>query len=243
VSKNNYFFIHGFLGGEDSFSEIISELKGEPETNEVFTPSLLSTNSVESLTPNYGFNEWAKNFNSYVKKNSNGNNILIGYSMGGRLGIHAFLDEPELWNSCYFASSNPGLIKGSEKMPRMAWEDGWCYQIDNKPWGEFISLWNQQEIFKHSKDINPIESDFDKNLLKLTLKNWSLTKHTVDLNKVNNKKLHWLVGEKDTKYQYIFNNLKNKYDCKQISTVQGAGHRFDIQVKDLNYSSPGIGLI
>lgn len=243
MSKNNYFFIHGFLGGENSFSRIISQLKSEPETNEVFTPSLLSTQSDEPLTPRFGFNDWAKNFNSYVKKNSNCNNILIGYSMGGRLGIHAFQDEPELWDSCYFVSSNPGLIKGSEKMPRMAWEDGWCYQIDSKPWDEFIGLWNQQEIFKHSEDINPVESKFDKNLLKLALKNWSLTKHKVDLDKINNKKLHWLVGEKDTKYQLIFNKLMNNHNCKQVSTVRGAGHRFEIEVKNLNYSRPGMDLI
>ncbi len=240
---NSYFLLHGFLGTNQIFSKITSQLKADPETDNVFAPNLFHANSIETLTPNHNFIDWAKNFNTYVKENSTGKNFLIGYSMGGRLGIHAFMDEPNLWETCYFASSNPGLIKNSEKMARMAWEDGWCYQIDNKPWDEFISLWNRQDVFKHCDSSKPVESDFDKGLLKLALKNWSLTKHQIDLELLNNKKLHWMVGEKDSKYQLIFKNLKNIYNCKQVSTINGCGHRFELGLEHLNYSNPIMPLI
>lgn len=243
MAKNNYFLIHGFLGSEDIFTNLVSQLKQRPETGNIFTPNLFSPNTIKELSPEHKFTSWAKNFNEYVKSNSSEINIMVGYSMGGRLGIHAFLNEPELWSNCYFASSNPGLIKNSQKIARMAWEDGWCYQLSNKPWGEFLKLWNQQDVFKYSGDITPSEPNFDKSLLKLALKNWSLTKHDIDLNKICNKKLHWLVGEKDPKYQSIFKVLQSSYNCKQVTTVNGAGHRFELDADQFNYSRPGLELI
>lgn len=39
-------------------------------------------------------NEWAKHFNATIPTKND--NILIGYSLGGRLALHALLDQPNL---------------------------------------------------------------------------------------------------------------------------------------------------
>jgi len=36
-------------------------------------------------------------------------NILLGYSLGGRIGLHAILDEPDLWKVAVIVSAHPGL--------------------------------------------------------------------------------------------------------------------------------------
>jgi len=222
--KNNYFLIHGFLGNDQFFSKLKSQLQKEPNTENVYSLNLFNQDSPEGFSPNHGFINWAKNFNTFVKNKSNEN----------RLGIHTFMGEPSLWSKCYFVSSNPGLIKENEKLARLAWEEGWCYQIDNKPWADFLKLWNEQDIFKHSNDINIQESLMDKNLLKLAFKNWSLTKHEVDLNLINNKKLHWLIGEKDTKYVHIFKALQSKYNLEKVKYIKNCGHRFELQLEHLS---------
>ncbi len=235
--KNNYYFLHGFLGDENYFSKLKKQLNDRPSTGIVYSPSLFSSQTHSRLTAKHGFGEWAVNFNEVVKQKSKENNVLIGYSMGGRLGVHAFLADPSLWSRCFFVSSNPGLIKTQEKMARMAWEDGWCYQIDNKSWFEFIRLWNRQAIFDQCSDIRPEKQHYDINLLKLALKNWSLTKHKIDLNLINNKKLHWLVGEIDVKYQNIFKQLKSAYQLEQVATVSGVGHRFHLDLSHISSNS------
>ncbi len=45
------------------------------------------------------FDTWAKHFNREVKSHQNSNNILLGYSLGGRLGLHAVIEQPQLWNA------------------------------------------------------------------------------------------------------------------------------------------------
>ena len=225
--KTNYYFLHGFLGDASFFSQKMAELKEQPNTGEIHGLNLFSHDIDEKLSPKNDFVTWANHFNAMVLNRGSDNNVLVAYSMGGRLGVHAFMQQPSLWQQCYFLSTNPGIIKSSQKMVRMAWEDGWCHQIDNKPWVEFVNLWNQQDLFKHCEPHKPSEQNYNKNYLKLALKNWSLTKHKIDLKKINDNKLSWFVGEKDTKYNMIHQQMAQNYQVEQITTLEAKGHRIN----------------
>ena len=43
---------------------------------------------------------------------------LIGYSMGGRLALHAMLNQPGLWKSAVIISAHPGLKNESDRVER-----------------------------------------------------------------------------------------------------------------------------
>ena len=86
--------LHGFLGlGKDwgPFNEsLIEELI--TESPDFWCPDLLTADS--KLNPQYLFSEWSQKFNETVKAKAYDKNILIGYSMGGRLALHAVFRKP-----------------------------------------------------------------------------------------------------------------------------------------------------
>ena len=67
-----------------------------------------------------GLSEWAAVFNAEVRAAGEKENFLVGYSMGGRLALHALLDDPALWTKAVIVSAHPGLLEERERLERMA---------------------------------------------------------------------------------------------------------------------------
>ena len=96
-----------------------------------------------------------------------GPNVLLGYSMGGRLGLHALLEEvlterglPQRdapatdwsetlqprrrWDAAVIVSAHPGLE--DEKEERRAKDAEWGTRALNGDWKEFLEAWNAQSV-------------------------------------------------------------------------------------------------
>ncbi len=229
----SFYFLHGFLGDRFYFDAFIERLRILNPENRFFSYSLFADSVEPELSPEQGFSQWAINFNDLVKKNGASDNIMVAYSMGGRLGLHSFVQDTELWHSCHCLSANPGLINPDDITARLTWEDQWCQMLDELGWDEFLKKWNQQGVFINSdlSKLNKVE--LSKPLLKWALKNWSLTRHEFQLEQVNHPKVHWHVGEKDSKYMQIFELLKQDHKYKNIHIVPGKGHRMNSLPMDL----------
>ena len=56
------------------------------------------------------FDDWTEDFCNRVESEGNGEkSILLGYSLGGRLALHACVHRPDLWQSVVVAGADPGL--------------------------------------------------------------------------------------------------------------------------------------
>ena len=51
--------------------------------------------------------------------------LLVGYSMGGRLALHALLEDSEAWSGAMIVSAHPGLQDEGERLLRMATDAEW----------------------------------------------------------------------------------------------------------------------
>ena len=47
-----------------------------------------------------------------------GPRVLIGYSLGGRLALHALTQQPQLWDAAVLISPHPGLRSHGERAAR-----------------------------------------------------------------------------------------------------------------------------
>ena len=71
--------------------------------------------------------EFGAVLNAEVRRaGENARNILVGYSMGGRLGLHALVDDPGLWSRAVLVSAHPGLFGEEERILRMARDAEWA---------------------------------------------------------------------------------------------------------------------
>lgn len=183
--------IHGFLG--------------LPSDWENFDVMPVEIEKAASLT------DWAKKFNARIAVEGAGfRNYLLGYSMGGRLALHALVDQPELWEGAILVSTNRGIKEG--KQERIESDEVWAERFEKDPWYQVVADWMAQPAFKDSKGPLRLESDFDRVQLGEQLRNFSLGRQEI----LNSNKAHWVVGEKDISYREM---------QPHAIVVPNAGHR------------------
>ncbi len=216
--------IHGFLGQPQDWGPVRRKLK------ELAPQVKFQTVGLFSKMPNVkerSAAEWAKRFNNSQKNRHLERNILMGYSLGGRLALQAIYDKPGLWDEVVLISSHPGLRSEEQRIARQSSDALWAEKFLKLPWQDVVNLWNAQPVFVHSK--NPVRDDRDLNRegLALALVNWSLARHDFAPEKLNALKptLHWFAGEHDTNYRKLFEDLKTAGFIEDLSIIKNAGHR------------------
>ena len=175
------------------------------------------------------FSDWAEKFNQKVHTvDSLANNILMGYSLGGRLGLHALLQNPGCWKAAILVSTHPGLKLQEDKTARIASDETWAARFEKEPWEDLIKAWNAQGVFKADAfAFQRHESENDREMLATALRIWSLgLQHDLtDSIASLDMPILWMVGEKDTKFLKIAQELKFKHQKSKLCIVANAGHR------------------
>jgi 2-succinyl-6-hydroxy-2,4-cyclohexadiene-1-carboxylate synthase len=231
--------LHGFLGHPIDFDPIKTQFdikneskkenKKESKITQYFIPDLLDKSfpfqSHQSLP------EWAKLFNSYIlDQHGDSKKTLCGYSLGGRLALHALLDNPNLWNKVVFLSTNPGVLTKEEKKLRLIKDEEWAEKFKAQELSVTLKEWDNQPVFEYDDKIKFRDQDrmyLYQSEASNFLQNWSLAKHdvTYEMIKKVQHKTHWVVGEKDKKFKNILSKLIEKTKLSSTQKVSGAGHR------------------
>ena len=225
--KYNIYFLHGFLGQAQDFSRTIQLLESSNYNVNCIAHSLLSPKTSNQFSPQLSLKQWVSNFNDYVvsKTNPNEKNILIGYSMGGRLALHLVFSKESLWDNVFALSSHPGFLSLEETESRKSWQQEWVKKLGFLSWENFTKEWNNQKIFSGDKpNRNFEEVNFSKESLSNALCNWSLTEHYFPKSFLNNSKVNWVVGYKDKKYFDLYSNIEKERPSFNFK-VFSSGHR------------------
>ncbi len=151
---------------------------------------------------------------------------LIGYSMGGRLALHALIDEPGLWRSAVIVSAHTGLEE-AQRPARLAHDAVWAELAECGDWADFLKQWNAQGVL--ANDVMPDRKRLEKsrNAVARSLRDWSLGSqqdlrdqlHTISC------PVLWVVGEKDAKFRAIAEQAIGMLPNARLEVVTSAGHR------------------
>lgn len=215
--------LHGFLGLPNDWQKLKTAIQKSVKECEFQSINLYESEMIgaESLE------EWAKTFNENQKDKHVERNILVGYSLGGRLALHAALDKPGLWDEIVLISAHPGLTDFGEIHSRMMSDIDWSAKFREMSWNELIHSWNDQPVFNGTTEPKRKEKDYNRDHLIHMIKDWSLAQHEVHEEALIplKPKLRWYAGEKDQKYLNLFENLKAQGFIDELHVVKGAGHR------------------
>lgn len=152
---------------------------------------------------------------------------LIGYSMGGRLVLHALLANPTLWKRVILISVHPGLSTEEERKARRISDAEWSAKALSMNWTDFLKAWDEQEVFLKRPD-----SLQDRHLLQpraqavaRAFNAWSLGEQEDLREKVSvlSCPVTLITGEQDRKYSSLgteFSFLKAEHH-----RIPEAGHR------------------
>ncbi len=158
--------------------------------------------------------------------------VLLGYSMGGRLALHALLDQPRKWKAAVVISSHTGLSLEDRSLRRSV-DDEWGGNVENLPWLEFLNLWNKQGVL--GDDVMPDRGSFAyrKAEIARSFNCWSLAEQEDLLAKLSVIEIPvlWVVGEGDEKFCNIGKLATSSLSNSNLLVVPNAGHRVPWEVE------------
>lgn len=204
--------LHGAFGGPSDWGDLASALDTELRPVDLWTPE-----------HDLSLSAWGAKFSRLVAR-SDPAPILLGYSMGARLGLHALLEAPELWKRAILVSPHPGLESPRARRERRVRDDGWIQRFDRLDWNEFWREWNAQGVFETSaRRQRPTSHP----AMRRGLAAWSLSEQDDLLPELHRIEcpLQWVTGGRDTKFTTIAEAACLLSSNARHHVVEPAGHR------------------
>jgi len=206
--------LHGFLGRAHDWDGLFSERAVAEDLYRFIDP----------------FEEWADKYNASLPKE--GRKVLLGYSMGGRLGLHALLQQPDLWNAAIFISTHPGLSSPAERKQRVIADEAWAKRFEKEEWEPLMQAWNSQPVFQDDGVIfDRREEHFCRHALAQSMRVWSLGSQEALGAKIAQLEIPilWMAGKEDTKFASLAESIFLKHPLSRICIMPNSGHRLPWQ--------------
>ena len=196
--------LHGFLGSGGDFDFLKDQF-------DVYSPDLdgFVGGNLEELR---------EEIDSHLESD----NILIGYSFGARLAMDIFLTNPSAYTKVIFLAGHAGLQSDIERSQRKKIEAVFIDEIENRDFSSFIEYWNQLELFKGDKPIDP--EIIDMQTLKGYFESFPLSAQPFyrDALLEHKSKIKWYFGGDDLKYRaYAEDNLSEF----ELEIIKDCSHR------------------
>jgi 2-succinyl-6-hydroxy-2,4-cyclohexadiene-1-carboxylate synthase len=223
-------FASGFLG-QAKDGDFLKNLFSRYEGLDFFSPSALMEEilqghkeSAEDLSKNF-FHHLALKIHEQIKNQTTSEKqYLLGYSLGGRVLAHVFLQNPDSFKKIFLVSSHMGL-ETHEKQGRLLADHVWAEKFQNQPWDQVLTAWNKQKIFDGSSEPSKVEKDFSRKALAAAFQYLSLgLQRNLELElSQHQEKIVYICGANDEK----FVELGKKYSKLgfQTNLIPNCGHR------------------
>lgn len=224
-SKITLHALHGFLGFAGDWAPVL------PRGVEIQSHDLFASQG--SLA------ERASALNSQVRGPGQ---ILVGYSLGGRIALHALTQTPERWAAAVIVSANPGISSAAhptERANRIESDRTWARRFLEEDWSTLLPAWDAQPVFArqgdvpacHERNASDPHHPHDRRIhLSRAACAEILTSCSLGLQEDLRPKIAqltlpilWISGQQDAKYSQIAEQMGQLGAC--AVSVPGAGHR------------------
>ncbi|NTU53923.1 MAG: 2-succinyl-6-hydroxy-2,4-cyclohexadiene-1-carboxylate synthase [Chlorobiaceae bacterium] len=232
-------FLHGFLGSGSDWLSFAERLKDRWCCVLVDLPGHGESGIPEHAESEGFFMQTVETLAGEIRRFSAVPCMLVGYSMGGRIGLALTLRHPELFSRAVIISSSPGLRTEEERSARRKSDEGIARKIERN-FGGFIEFWYNQPLFATLKShalFHEIEScrlqGSPKKLaqaLRLlgTGNQPSLWSELPD----NRVPMLFCIGEKDSKYVEIGREMVKEYPGSSLDFFERCGHTLHIEAPE-----------
>jgi len=233
-------FLHGFMGNMHEFDEAVELLSDEFAYLTLDLPG-------HGKTQVWGGDEYYTMANTacalinLLDELKIAKCFLIGYSMGGRLGLYLILHFPERFYKVVLESASPGLPTEAARLERIKRDTQigrkLIRSIERIDFAAFLSNWYTQPIFgsirNHPEYDRMIESRLQNNPLELDKSlRFMGTGYQPSLwekLKYNTIPILLLAGEYDDKFIDINIQMAKTCEFSQLKIIGDAGHNIHFE--------------
>ncbi|YCM44319.1 alpha/beta fold hydrolase [Verrucomicrobiaceae bacterium 227] len=162
-----------------------------------------------------------------IARSAGQGDVLLGYSLGGRLALHALLADPKKWKAAIIVSAHPGLERGHRE--RLQQDEEWACLIESD-WDGFLRRWNSLEILQGKRlpsSCFPQATIARQAMIAQGFRSWSLGAQDNLLPAISKLPcpILWITGALDHKYDALADQLATKLRHVRHLSVPDSGHR------------------
>jgi 2-succinyl-6-hydroxy-2,4-cyclohexadiene-1-carboxylate synthase len=162
--------------------------------------------------------------------------LLVGYSMGGRLALYLGLRFPQSFPQAQIISGSPGLMNQKERKSRQEEDLNRCREIKSNL-KVFLSLWYQQPLFASLWKTSAVEAMLAQRLrnnpdeICLSLEHLGLGSQPSLWEELPNSQanLHQIVGELDSKFVAIAQEMRRWNPNLDLRVIPDVGHNIPLE--------------
>jgi len=147
--------------------------------------------------------------------------ILLGYSLGGRLALHALLAGAN-YNRAILVSTGLGIEDEAARAARRASDEAWARRFESEDFDSVMADWNAQPVLA-GPALDRTRDDCDPRALR----EWSsgaLPPVASRLHELTIPTL-WIAGARDAKYLAEAHRAASLAPNARVVIVEKAGHR------------------
>ncbi len=224
-------FLHGFMGNQDSFQEVILLLSERFCCLAVDLPGHGKT-EIWGGDECYQIPNTAQALIELLNQLDISRCYLLGYSMGGRLALYLTLHFPDRFKKVILESASPGLPSSEARSQRRLRDEILAQKLETEDFYNFLIQWYQQPLFNSVRN----QYNFDC-LLQKRLQNSPQTLATSlrqmgtgsqpslwELLPLDSIPLLLLVGEWDNKFQEINQKIIQVCPVAKMEIISNSGH-------------------
>ncbi|MEH2183612.1 2-succinyl-6-hydroxy-2,4-cyclohexadiene-1-carboxylate synthase [Nostoc sp.] len=240
INKFIIMFLHGFMGNINEFDEAIKFLTEDFSYLILDIPGHGKTEVVGG-DEYYKIEPTAQAIINLLDELKIDKCHLMGYSMGGRLGLYLTLNFPERFIKVVLESASPGLATEAERLERVRRDAQIAIKLSRSiiqtDFAAFLSNWYNQPIFgyikNHPEYDRMVESrlqnnpqELDKSLRFMGTGCQPSLWGKLQCNKIP---MLLLVGEYDQKFIFINTKMAKICEFTQIKIISNAGHNIHFE--------------
>ena len=163
--------------------------------------------------------------------------VLIGYSMGARMALHAALQHPHSMTGLVLVSGTPGIEDASERAARVKSDDELAMHIESVGTSVFIEEWIRQPLFALSEFGDDEIRDRCRNTaasLASSLRMCGTGKQDPLWSQLHSIELPVLLiaGSRDEKFSVIAQRMHGSIPRSTVSIIGDAGHNAHLDQPD-----------
>lgn len=140
MSKSVIWCLHGQLQTPRVWEQFQGKFGSGAAEFDLATPSLWDSAAID-------FWSWADEFCNQVERSESPVRYLLGYSLGGRLALHALIKRPDLWSGVILIGAQTGLTQEIERRATLARDRRWAERFVSEDWNRLLSEWDAIDIF------------------------------------------------------------------------------------------------
>lgn len=237
-NKNSLFLLHGFTGSSGDWKNVSDlfdkrfnvyavDLIGHGKSD---APSDISLYTAESQV---------NQLKTIFDKIRSEKNILLGYSMGGRLALNYAVRYPGSLNGLILESASAGISKQSEREKRISDDNELAGMILKNPIEEFMTKWMDQELlgtlrrFSNARldELKKEKSNASKTGLANSLRGFSTGTMPFIGNQLKSVNIPVLLlsGQLDSKFTKINSHIQKHFPTAKHSVIKTAGHNTHLE--------------